>query len=196
MRADADKGSVLPVQPDPERLRALLAELDDAWSAAGLPIAHHTRPGLDPDEVRRQCHALDLEPPVELVTWFGWHDGTDVRHAVRRANHVGIDHLTLISLTEALEIVVAHWQPTDPTRPSWGLAWRDGWVPIAREGNGTVLVVDCRRPAHEPSPVRRFHPDDDAHADVVHHASIADLAADWAARLRAPAGTAPAVAAR
>ena len=175
---------MLPVHPEIERLRELLAELDDAWRAAGLPIARHTRPGLDPDEVRRQCHALDLEPTAELVAWFGWHDGTDVRHAVRRANYVGVDHLTLISLTEALEIVVAHWQPTDPTKPTWGVAWREGWVPIAREGNGTVLVVDCRRPADEPSPVRRFHPDDDAHAEVVHYPSVAELAADWVARVR------------
>lgn len=174
-----------PLGPDLDRLRDLLAELDDTWLTAGLPIAHHARPGLTGDEVRRQCRALDLEPPAEVVTWFEWHDGARVHHAIRPENCVGVGNFVLLSLTEALERVVSHWQPNDPTRPSWGPSWRDGWIPLAATGTGTSVVVDCRLPADAPSPVRIFHRDDDAHADVVDHPSVAALVEDWIAQIRA-----------
>jgi hypothetical protein len=32
-------------------------------------------PGIDESEVRRMLAEVDLEPPDDLIDWFGWHNG-------------------------------------------------------------------------------------------------------------------------
>lgn len=66
------------VDADPDRLRELLARLDDHLDRQQVPIVDAWQPGLDPEQARTAVdRELGLQLPVEAETWFAWHDGVD-----------------------------------------------------------------------------------------------------------------------
>lgn len=63
-----------PHDPD---LGVLVDQLEARLQAAGALIAGHWRPGADPGPVAQVLASFGLTAPHEVITWFGWHDGTD-----------------------------------------------------------------------------------------------------------------------
>lgn len=59
------------------RLRHALERLEAALTETGYPIAEGLRPGLSEDAIRSRLANIDVDPPQDLITLFGWHDGYD-----------------------------------------------------------------------------------------------------------------------
>jgi hypothetical protein len=58
-----------------DRLLTALERLESALTSHGWPSVRGLQPGLTETEVRERLIDHDFEPPEELITRFGWHDG-------------------------------------------------------------------------------------------------------------------------
>ncbi len=84
-----------------------LERLKASWRRAGAPIVDHLEPGLTRDAIDAAFAPYeDLEPPEELYTWWGWHNGA--------AGHMlGGDREFL-----SLEAALAFYEDIQPGVPS------------------------------------------------------------------------------
>lgn len=74
---------------------------------------------------------LGDRPPVELTTWFGWHDGQKGARAL-----TPMDNTTLVSLRDAARI--ARELEADPEVEGW----RASWLPLLENGAGDYLCFE------------------------------------------------------
>ncbi|NAZ85200.1 hypothetical protein [Kineococcus indalonis] len=154
-----------------EQLRTALARWWAVLRGMGSPAPDNARPGLPEDEVRRRLGEVGLIAPVEVLTWFAWHDGIEVRQ--RRDGQrpppwpftdwdVGPNRRPF-SLREALSLY------TDFVAPGVEV-YNDhpGWLPLVERVNGVAVVARCgltgeSAPAQrvdEPSAVTLWYVDD------------------------------------
>jgi hypothetical protein len=58
-----------------ERLREALERLEAALAQVGHPVVRGLRPGRPAEEVQARLAEIDVDPPEDVITFFGWHDG-------------------------------------------------------------------------------------------------------------------------
>jgi len=128
------------------RLRQLLGRLEDRWAREGAGIARALRPPATQEHLRRVEAELGVRLPVEVGTWFGWHDGVDVGTDLQTAPPFLCE---LVSLATALELRRAFL--ADTPRPEY--TYRPTWLPFASSGPNSAFVVDCSGGPAAPAPV-------------------------------------------
>jgi len=128
-----------------ESLGEVLAELEERLVTTGAGVAGLLAPGLSEDQVRSRLGELGMEPPGELVTWFGWHDGL-VKHpdpAFEQFYPVIRWH------PMSLEQCILDWTGQPRGAEDW--QWDPTWLPIGHYGNSDRLTVDCTPPQQWPA---------------------------------------------
>ena len=103
-------------------LQRLLSELDNEWGRLGVPLERTRRPGKSPDKTRSQLEPLVGAVHPDLITWFGWHDGSD---PVWDASPWGGGLVTLdlaISHRE-MNLEISGPGPSDDGMPRWCASW-------------------------------------------------------------------------
>jgi hypothetical protein len=152
------------VQRNPGRLRLALERLEAALIRTGYPIAEGLQPGLSEDEVRTRLAAIGVDPPDDLVTWFGWHDGYETPTGGSYYGWI-CPAFEILTLEEACERHAYHQQDLLLSTP-----YRDQqteWFPVLRsdaascvinysddvESRGSVAICDAG--VVEPAPGRR-----------------------------------------
>jgi len=58
-----------------QRLQEALERLERALVQVRCPVVEGLQPGLTEADIRGQLGAVDLDPPEDLITLFGWHNG-------------------------------------------------------------------------------------------------------------------------
>ncbi|WP_432496911.1 SMI1/KNR4 family protein [Kineococcus auxinigenes] len=125
-------------------LPELLRRLEAHWRRLRMPIATTARPGLPPERVRQVLSNRGLAAPGDVLHWWAWHDGADsYEHHGRTLYSVAVPDTRLLSLDAAVNLYEEHVLAGHSFPPTG----YDGWLPIARHGNGSLVVVDCRTPA-------------------------------------------------
>jgi len=103
LRPDAFPGPGHRPMSGRERLRPALLKLEDVLRFAHAPIAEYLAPGLPEDEVQNKLDAVGIDACEELVTWFGWHDGTSANDGLGSQTRELQPGVRLLSFDQALE---------------------------------------------------------------------------------------------
>jgi cell wall assembly regulator SMI1 len=175
-------------------LADLLVDLSAELTRLNAPITRHWRPGADPDAVAEQLRSVGAAPHPDVVTWYSWHDGTDLPSSTTPPGHLlagdgscvfGLWHLlTLEQATVqgayALELD-AEWVAALGT----GI-YRSGWFPVLVALDGWLVCIDTSGQAAEPGSVFVWNPHagDDPFALVPWFGSAAELVAAIVAAYR------------
>lgn len=131
-------------------LRALLEQLEDRLRAFGAPVVDAFRPGAPLEQVRAAIAAEGLSAHDDLVTWWGWHDGSDAGGVAADYSGPGIyfrQENTLvgpwhvISLDDALRIR-RWWRSTAPQLVP------EDWLPVLQFEGTPVLCADDAAELH------------------------------------------------
>lgn len=132
----------LPSQPavSEESLADVLAELEGRLHTLGAGVAALLAPGLSEDQVRSRLAELGMEPPGELVTWFGWHDGLLDHPDPALEQFYPVIRWHLMSLEQCLQ----DWFGQPRGAEVW--QWDPTWLPIGHYGNADRLTVNCTPP--------------------------------------------------
>ena len=121
------------------QLRERLEVLEQTLADVGAPLLDHLRPGASADTVSAVLASRGIEPYPDLLTWYGWHDGTDLPRAVDPPGALlPVDENRLIGplhlpgLDEALvehdiEVALERDHNPDPQQPMFH--W-PGWFPV------------------------------------------------------------------
>jgi hypothetical protein len=121
------------------QLRERLEALEQTLADVGSPLLDHLRPGVSADAVTAALASRGVEPHPDLLTWFGWHDGTDLPRAVDPPGALLPDDgnrliggLHLPGLDEALveydaEVALERKHNPEPQEPMFH--W-PGWFPV------------------------------------------------------------------
>lgn len=122
-----------------ELLGEVLAELEGRLVTIGAGVVGLLAPGLSEDHVRSRLGELGMEPPGELVAWFGWHDGLiNPDPAFERYDRVIKWH------PMSLEQCILDWSGQPRGAEDW--QWDPTWLPIGHHDNSDRLTVDCTPP--------------------------------------------------
>jgi len=133
-------------------LLAALERLEARLAAVGAPVVEHLRPGLTDEEIDALTPGLPHRLPIELRTWYGWHDGARLDLPAWHW-HLG-NGLNLLSLQVAVErhdfLVRPQFRSGIP-----GIDFRDEWLPICWAGTCSIAVGTAGE-ATAPCPVHVF----------------------------------------
>ena len=121
------------------RLNGLLRQLEEIWREAGDDATLAAlQPGLTPAAFLTQGEEVGLTLPIELQTWFEWHDG-GVPHP-GYGPRIGASHLEFISLRGAVELyrfqcdftrdLAAEYAQGGIAPTMAELGWDPSWFPI------------------------------------------------------------------
>jgi len=86
------------------RLTGALQALERAIADVCNPLARGLQPGVAPTEVRARVAERGIEPPDDLLTLFGWHDGYVSSSDTAPAEGWVGPALRIISLSEACDV--------------------------------------------------------------------------------------------
>lgn len=134
-----------------DALREALARLEDALARAGSPVVSLMSPGLAPEVVRAALEPLGMQPPGELLTWFGWRNGFPPGTPAW-SGRTSILWWAPFSLEAA--VAEYHWQKPGPE--VW--QWRPTWLPLAHSDSAPRMAVDCTPPQGQEATVRMADP--------------------------------------
>lgn len=173
---------VVPV--DLDRLQGLLGELEAQWRRQKAPIAEVLAPGLSPAHAQRMTDEIGLRLPVEIQTWFAWHNGVTVPDRGSPSPEVDLGRgWRFLSIQQAVE-TYRSWlaaaqraadSSSDLPADHW---WPPSWLPLSHLDHGYVLVVDCDAPNGAVTPVRTVAWEDlDFHR--IRTPSFTDAVAVW-----------------
>jgi cell wall assembly regulator SMI1 len=169
-----------------DRLRDLLAQLDDHLSRQQVPLADSWQPGISADQAQTTATAeLGFALPAELVEWFAWHDGIDPHHRGQRGYWLVGSSLLPLSLAGCIEAyrqrrwVASEVARTDPLFAPDQL-WPPRWLPWLAHLNPDLLVVDTAVPDGADAPVHVFYSHDALSSSLpVVCPSVTDAVAAW-----------------
>jgi len=129
----------------PDRLHRALERLEAVLAAQGHPVVDGLQPGIKENEVRGRLAQWGLDPPEDLITYFGWHNGyvTPAGRDFHGEIGSGVRPMSLAQACQAyeegvrfdLETLVEH------------TGWADGteWFPVVVSTSGRYVLMDCRR---------------------------------------------------
>lgn len=156
------------------RLNERLQRLEALLRAQGAPFVRRLQPGPAADQVTARLVGAGIAPLHELVTWFGWHDGTGSRprgELLHRWRLLGID--------EALRRYAS--EPNSPMDdPPWPW-WPVTWLPFATDDEA-YLVIDVGGDPGGPHAVHhcsRYQDPAEAGWPHVDAPSLADFVDHW-----------------
>ncbi|MFD9128463.1 SMI1/KNR4 family protein [Kitasatospora sp. NPDC059571] len=134
-----------PLPPDERRDAALRAAVADTWRRIEEYLAGHA-PALldglagpaDDADIAEAEEALGRPLPVDFAASCRIHRAVDVPGGP-------VDHLDVADLAEGRDEAVEDggWDSPDADdeiRRDWG--WRPGWIPLAHEGDGSIVALD------------------------------------------------------
>lgn len=110
------------------------------------------QPGLPVEAVRVPLDAAGLAAVPELVSLYGWRNGTSTEGGVTLDDIHIFPGFYLLSIEDALENYRAFVSDS---------RWRPGWLPLFANGGGDFYVVDLGSPAS--GPVRHFRIEESDH---------------------------------
>jgi len=134
-----------------QRLRERLVVLEQTLADVGAPLLEHLRPGVSADSLTAALGSRGIEPHPDILTWFGWHDGTDLPRAVDPAGMLLPDDgnrligpLHVLGLDEALAehdgaVTTDRDHNPDPATPMF---YWPGWFPVLRFTDSWLVCVD------------------------------------------------------
>jgi hypothetical protein len=118
------------------RTRSALDRLEAALDAVHSPVVPSLRPGVSEAEVVERFHALQLEPPPEVVAWYGWHDGYEAGADGRGEIACGTRPFSLAQACDFLPDLLGNLSSVAPDQDS-------GWFPLGWCQDKRVLIVYC-----------------------------------------------------
>src|SRR4051794_37108482 len=129
-------------------LSSLLAELEQRLRDFGAPITEAFRPGLAPERVAEELAREGLAPHVDLLVWWGWHDGAEIDapplepgpSIYLRAENTLLGPWHLLSLAEAVR--VRRWLRETHDAAGIGGVFPASWVPVLVTDGGGELCAD------------------------------------------------------
>lgn len=126
------------------RLRAQLDRLEGQLREVQAPVVRHLRPPATATQVQHAFRASGVREHEDVVTWWFWHDGTDLPAATSPPGFllpepgnrlIGALHLptldqAMLGRRRAIEIDTEVWGAPLTYRPEWFpvLQFVDGWL--------------------------------------------------------------------
>ena len=126
------------------RLRGQLDRLEGQLREVQAPVVRHLRPPATATQVQHAFRAAGVREHEDVVTWWSWHDGTDLPAATSPPGFllpepgnrlIGALHLptleqAMLGRRRAIEIDTEVWGAPLTYRPEWFpvLQFVDGWL--------------------------------------------------------------------
>lgn len=139
-------------------LAKALSRLENLLRRSGAAITPVLRAGIGAPEVVRLLGEVGLAPTLEVVTWFGWHDGAGlpgisslVIELVPGGEFYELAHLCgeyVSTRAIAVELAAMPDAPFDANQ-----TWPATWFPLLRLFGKGFLAVDLAGPEGSLSPV-------------------------------------------
>lgn len=132
-------------------LEVALAALEAELVRLRAPLARHWRSGAEPDAVGRQLESCGAAALPDLVSWFGWHGGTEVGPTTAsRAPSLsddtclfGVWHLPSLGQATVLHHAALALEAEAGAAAVLGTGWyKDGWFPVLVALDGWLACVD------------------------------------------------------
>lgn len=143
-----------------------LRSLGPALAAVQAPVVGHWRPGLDRAEIISRLEADGVHPHPDLLTWYGWHDGTDTPSATDPAgwllpcpeNHLCLSlHVPTLAQASTQRAFALSSNPM--SKEYVGIeAYRPSWHPVLISSNGWHVCLDSDGTAGPPGTLFVFDP--------------------------------------
>jgi cell wall assembly regulator SMI1 len=134
---------------DVPRLQRALAGFEARIVAQDALAARLLRPGLADDQIDALTAHLPFAVPVEIRTWFGWHDGVNTPPDGHARLPCGELYPVSMALSERESLLA---QPIPDALREFR-NFRPTWLPI-RGGGGPYIVVESDVRPEDVSPVR------------------------------------------
>lgn len=147
---DAETESGPTVTPNgPDTLRELLDEFESLVQAQGSPVKNQLGVGLDRGTIVQQLTGIGIEPPEELVVWFGWHNGL----AAPAGGRLRGDALPPCIIPSTLNKAIGRYyrdKDADHGEGPWDSA--PGWLMLSNTTSG--LAIFCSDDPDNPPRIR------------------------------------------
>jgi len=116
-----------------DALQISLEAILGALAQMGRPVVRFLRQGLDPKTTTHRLAGLGLSAPRDLLTLYGWHDGT----LVHEGNSLDDTHFWPGFYFFSLEDAARQYEAMreDPR-------WRESWFPIFANGGGDFYAIE------------------------------------------------------
>jgi hypothetical protein len=119
-----------------ERLRLALNRFERALADHEVPVVQGLLPGVDESEVRQMLAEVDIEPPDDLIDWFGWHNGYAPPRSGKPFWNIGPSQQA-IGLERAYDIYTELRHDIDELAPDEDTEW---FLVINFTHNGYILM--------------------------------------------------------
>lgn len=153
---------------DPDRLRRLLADLEEHLRRQQAPIVDAWRPGLAPGGASATVETeLGWLLPVEVEVWFEWHDGVNQQGPAFGGDEFRITgrDLLMLSLKRSVALYRDMRRSAERMEQEDGVFtadewWPPRWLPLLATRSADLIAVDCDVPAGDASPVHYHYSHD------------------------------------
>lgn len=172
-RAYASTGDERQVLNVDEGLAGALSRLESILVRSRAAIAPLLHPGIDETEVARLLAGVGLSPSIEVVTWYGWHDGAGASGVPSVAielvpggefydlGYLCGEYQQARSAAEYVASTTADLPSKTGFRMTADDIWRISWFPLLRLFGKGYLAVDLAHNEGSTSPVHIFWHDSD-----------------------------------
>ncbi|GAA4687246.1 hypothetical protein [Frondihabitans cladoniiphilus] len=164
----------------PGLLAGLLKTYEREVSSRGFSPREYLKPGLSEDAVRFQLKRIDMEPPSELITWFGWANGSSVHFP-------GIWPAALDQAVDRyIQVDLETYDDPEPGLEEFDWGAGRGWLRLALDNY--TKAIDCRPGHTEPVEIHQTDPSFGFDNEVYGRCrSLSTLVTWWIEGLRAGA---------
>jgi hypothetical protein len=161
-----------------DRLLAALIRLESALVARDWPSVPGLQPGLTEAEVRERLSDHDFEPPDELITLFGWHDG--YRQPPDQVPGFRGGHIGSLASVYSLDAAMKQYLFVMDSIDELDLDPEPRWFPVFSWLNGDI-VLNCGIDAETRGPVALWWPGPEEGFDSAYRPrSLAEPVEWWA----------------
>jgi hypothetical protein len=120
-------------------LREALMRLESVVTALNLPVVRGLQPPLSEEEVREHLVGQDFDPPSDVITVFGWHDGYLQPSDESAWGGWVAPGMQFLRLDQALEA----YGPIKEQIEEFDEDPELRWFPVAVDGGGGSFVINC-----------------------------------------------------